>query len=127
MIKARILFEKKVYAYLDVEEDSLETIEKKCGEDDYFGMDWKSDSFMFPDSDWKIVEVETFDRLNDLWEKAKNRYIDNTDHDAVIEMLDKEEKQEYWELYEGEKLCIYGCGKVLDPDYDYENSCKKCE
>ena len=71
------------------------------------------------------------DRLNELWEMAKERYIENTDHDAVIEMLDEDEMYEYWSLYEDvydePKLCVYGCGKELDPDHDFENSCRRCE
>ena len=128
------------------------------------------------------------DRLNELWNKAKERFIDNTDHKEIIEMLDNDDKYEYWSLYDtildeqdsewvivyatygdgfqeyvyedgssvpegepvgiekgdefimldnvyyssdcnddGEKLCVFGCGKVLDPDQDFENSCRKCE
>lgn len=128
------------------------------------------------------------DRLNELWNKAKERFIDNTDHKEIIEMLDKDDKYEYWSLYDtildeqdsewvivyatygdgfqeyvyedgssvpegepvgiekgdefimldnvyyssdcnddDEKLCVFGCGKVLDPDHDFENSCRKCE
>ena len=27
---------------------------------------------------------------------------------------------------DGDKCCIFGCGKVLD-DWDHDNSCRECE
>lgn len=88
MVKARIIFEKTVYAYLDVDEETLKDIETKC-DGDYFGEEWREDKFNYPDSDWIISEVDVED--------------------------------------ENEKYCVFGCGKKLDPDYDFENSCRKCE
>lgn len=88
MVRARILFEKKVYAYLDVDEDSIDDIERKCNEE-YFSEEWTEDKFNYPDSDWVISEVDV-------------------DEDS-------------------EKYCVFGCGKKLDPDHDFENSCRECE
>lgn len=77
-----------------------------------------------------MVKME--DRLEELWNKALTRYIENSDHERIIEMLDEQDLYEYRSLYDDVclneyKTCVFGCGKELDPDEDYENSCKKCE
>lgn len=37
-------------------------------------------------------------RMFELETKAKEKYIENSDWDAVIEMLDEGEQKEYWKL-----------------------------
>ena len=59
MPKYRIRFEKKVYAYLDIEAENEAEIWKN--EEELFSEKWEEDKFKFPDDDWqigKIMEVE---------------------------------------------------------------------
>jgi len=40
--------------------------------------------------------------------------------------LEEKYEIEYHYDEDGNKICIFGCGKILD-DWDYENSCRSCE
>ena len=44
--------------------------------------------------------TEEEQRLEDLYNKAVEYYLDNTDHDRIISMLDEEEYNEYYKLYD---------------------------
>jgi hypothetical protein len=53
-MKFRVLFEKKVYAYKDVE---AETESDVWGKEDLYE-EWEKDQFNYPDSDWQISSIK---------------------------------------------------------------------
>ena len=56
MKKFRVRFEKKVYAYTDIEYESKE----KLLEDEsiLWEQEWYEDSFNFPDEEWEISDIK---------------------------------------------------------------------
>lgn len=46
------------------------------------------------------MNEKEYTRLIELETKAKNDFINNSDWNAVIEMLEQNEQKEYWELWQ---------------------------
>jgi hypothetical protein len=53
MVKYRIIFEKKVFAYIDVEAEDKTKAEEIAWEEA-----WEQDSFNYPDSDWQVSKIK---------------------------------------------------------------------
>jgi len=56
MAKFRVIFEKRVKAYLDIEAENKSEVKAK--QEDLFSENWERDSFNYPDSDWQIKHIE---------------------------------------------------------------------
>ena len=57
MVKARLVFCKKVYAFVDVEESTKDKIINKFQYGLYDDEELCSSSFMFPDDDWELDHI----------------------------------------------------------------------